>query len=191
MQSKQLFEENGKNTLKQKKYCILSVIAIAMPTSSVRTENVHDFLLKIFLEVTNVHTSFSANGNDTHVLCAIKSQLNGWNTLIHVEIILLRSLLPSTNCTNTSQIIYTWVVWCVCVCLIFFIPIYIQCFAHLFFVLCYSFFALSHTIFHIIFSVDDETNFCMSWVWSFIFTSFLNNVSIYLSCILLRMNLSP
>lgn len=89
------------------------MIAIAMPTSSVRTENVHDFLLKIFLEVTNVHTSFSANGNDTHVLYAIKSQLNGWNTLIHVEIILLRSLLPSTNCTNTSQIIYTWVVWCV------------------------------------------------------------------------------
>lgn len=170
----------------------MGVIAIAMPTSSVRTENVHDFLLKIFLEVTNVHTSFSANGNDTHVLYAIKSQLNGWNTLIHVEIILLRSLLPSTNCTNTSQIIYTWVVWCVFVfaCCFFFIPIYIQCFAHLF-LFCVTLSPLFQILSFIFFSVDDETNFCMSWVWSFIFTSFLNNVSIYLSCILLRMNLSP
>lgn len=127
------------------------MIAIAMPTSLVRTENVHDFLLKIFLEVTNVHTSFSANGNDTHVLYAIKSQLNGWNTLIHVEIILLRSLLPSTNCTNTSQIIYTWVVWCVRLLVVFFHPDLHSVFCAFIFVLCYSFSALSHTIFHFFF----------------------------------------
>lgn len=104
------------------------------------------YLRSLFWNNKCTHISFWYD-NDTHVPYAIKSQLNGWNTLIHVQKSCYCGCRRQAKCTITGQIIYTWVVCSVCISFFAFISSILHIFC------CWLFrrFFVAHTIFHVLF----------------------------------------